>query len=68
MDNIIYRVVVKVGYNDAAFEFESIRDAGDFARTILTHQVATEDTEKAPYVAIEVHTCECECEEEEQEG
>jgi len=66
MSDIIYQVVVKVGYNDAAFEFESIRDAGDFARTILTHQVATEDTKKALYIVIKVRTCECECEEEEE--
>lgn len=43
---MIYRVVIKVGYNDAAFEFESLRDAGNFARMVLTHQVGTEDTKK----------------------
>ena len=59
-----YRVVIKVGYNDAAFEFESLRDAGDFARMVLTHQVRTEDTKKALYVKIEVRSCE---EEEEEE-
>lgn len=59
---MIYRVVIKVGYNDAAFEFESLRDAGDFTRMVLTHQVETEDTEKALYVKIEV----CLCEEEEE--
>lgn len=61
---MIYRVVIKVGYNDAAFEFESLRDAGDFARMVLTHQVETEDTKKALYVKIEVRSCE---EEEEEE-
>lgn len=61
---MIYRVVIKVGYNEAAFEFESLRDAGDFARMVLTHQVGTGDTEKALYVKIEVRSCE---EEEEEE-
>lgn len=55
---IIYRVVIKGGYNDAAFEFESLRDAVDFARMILTHQVETKDTEKALYVKIGVRSCE----------
>lgn len=67
MSNILYRVVVKVGYNEAAFEFESMRDAGDFARTILTHQVETEDTKKALYVKIEVSVCDDDEEENEQE-
>lgn len=64
---MIYRVVIKVGYNDAAFEFESLRDAGDFARMVLTHQVGTEDTEKALYVKIEVRSCEEDEEENTQE-
>ena len=64
---IVYRVVIKVGYNEAAFEFESLRDAGDFARMVLTHQVETKDTEKALYVKIEVRSCEEDEEENTQE-
>lgn len=64
---MIYRVVIKVGYNDAAFEFESLRVAGDFARMVLTHQVETEDTKKAIYVKIEVRSCEEDEEENTQE-
>lgn len=48
----IYRVVLKVSYCDTYFDFTNIVDAGNFAEQILTHQVASEDTEKAPSVKI----------------
>ena len=46
MNNLIYRVVLKVKYYEAHFDFETAEDAAAFARVALTHMVASEDTEK----------------------
>lgn len=39
-----YRVIVKIGYHEAWFDFEDMADAGEFAKTVLTHQAPNEDT------------------------
>ena len=49
-----YRVVLEVGYNVAWFEFTSMEAAGEFAKTILMHQVESEDTRKKSKVRIDV--------------
>lgn len=51
---MIYRVVLKVGYNDAFFDFATAEMAGEFASNALIHSVASEDTKRATYVSIKV--------------
>ena len=41
---IIYRVILKVSYHEAYFDFDSIEDAGQFARTVLVHHSVNDDT------------------------
>lgn len=49
---MIYRVVIKVGYSDAYFDFDFMTEAGQFAETVLTHQTDSEDTHKEVSVRI----------------
>ena len=49
-----YRIILKVGYYSTWFDFDDIEAAGEFAKTILLHQVQNEDTEKGTSVKIEV--------------
>jgi hypothetical protein len=52
---MIYRVILKVSYYERWFEFESAKEAADFAEIILRHSVVNEDnTEKPMYVTIRV--------------
>ena len=51
---MIYRVIFKVGYNNAWFDFCTIEEAGKFAYDVLTHQVENEDTKKRNSVRIDV--------------
>ena len=51
---MIYRVILEVGYNDAWFDFDDISEAGDFARTILTHQSENDDTRNKRTVSIKL--------------
>ena len=54
MTEIIYRVIIKVSYHEAFFEFESAEDAAAFARVALTHMVTNEDTKKTSYIAMQI--------------
>jgi len=49
-----YRVILKVNYYEAWFEFETIEEAGEFAKTILIHQVDNEDNKKKSTIRIQV--------------
>ena len=49
-----YRVILKVRYNEAWFEFDTIEEAGEFAKTILIHQSENEDCKKKSIIKIEV--------------
>ena len=49
-----YRVIVVVGYNEAWYDFDNIEAAGDFARTVLIHQIPNKDTRKKDHVRLEV--------------
>lgn len=49
-----YRVILKVNYYEAWFEFDNIEDAGEFAKTILTHQVESEDNKRKSTIRLEV--------------
>jgi len=54
MNEVIYRVILKVGYCDAFFEFESVEDAAAFARVALKHMVSNEDTKKKSKIILEI--------------
>ena len=47
-----YRVVIKVGYREAIFEFDDITKAGEFASAALTNSIPSDDADKATYVTI----------------
>ena len=49
-----YRVIIKVGYNEAWFEFDSPAEACDFATIAISQQVKSEDTCKKDHIRIEV--------------
>jgi hypothetical protein len=59
-----YRLILKVGYYEAWFEFDSIREAGAFAEAILVHQIPNEDTNKKIYITVQVVDKNAESEEE----
>ena len=46
MNNIIYRVVFKVGYYERWFDFDNATDATFFATLILNHETSSEDHKK----------------------
>lgn len=48
------RLILKVGYNEIWFEFDTIAEAGEFAKSILVHQVENEDTKKKSFITIQV--------------
>jgi hypothetical protein len=52
--HIVYRVIIAVRYADAWFDFDSIEEAGEFAKQVLTHLTPNEDTKKRTSVSIEV--------------
>ena len=49
-----YRVVIKVGYNEAWFEFDTPVGACNFATTAIGQQVKNGDTCKKDHIRIEV--------------
>ena len=53
---MIYKVVLTVGYNEAHFEFNNIEDAGEFAKTILTHSVKSKDSSRKTSVDIRAYS------------
>lgn len=64
---IKYRVVIKVSYNEAWFDFENAQQAGDFAAIALKHMVPSEDQRKSSYITIRVVDPEAKKGEEEEE-
>lgn len=52
---MIYRVILKVGYYENWFDFDTIGDAGIFAKSVLMHNVPNEDRKtELLYVTIKV--------------
>lgn len=49
-----YRVIIKVSYHEAWYEFDKAEDAVNFAVQCLEHQVESEDTKRKGSVSIEV--------------
>lgn len=50
---IVYRIVVEVGYREVSLEFQNIEEAGEFAKSFLTHAKVDEDRHK-PKISLEV--------------
>ena len=50
---IIFRVILKVGYNEAWFEFESAEDACAFAKNALVHMADSEDQKRKTYISMQ---------------
>ena len=61
---IVYRVILKVGYNEAYFEFESAGEATDFATNALKHSTSCDDTKKKFKIMMAIVDAENEEEEE----
>lgn len=40
---MIYRVILKIGYYENWFDFDSVNEAAAFAKTILIYQTLNED-------------------------
>lgn len=51
---MIYRVIIKVSYNESFFEFITPDEACLFARIALEHSVASEDQKKMAKISIVV--------------
>ena len=49
---MIYRVILKVGYNEAYFDFASVEDAATFGRVALAHMVDCDDTKKKSSITM----------------
>ena len=49
-----YRVILKVSYNEAWFDFDTIEEAGEFAKTILLHQVESPDSKRKSTIRVEI--------------
>lgn len=50
-----YRIIVKVSYYEIWFEFDDIEESGEFAKSVMLHQVPNKDTEKKPtYVTMKI--------------
>lgn len=61
-----YRVIIKVSYQEAWFEFDTAADACNFATIAISHQVKSEDTRKTDHIRIEVVDPTVEVEEEDE--
>lgn len=59
-----YRVILKVSYNEAWFDFDTIEEAGEFAKTVLVHQSDSDDSKRKSSIRIDVINTEAEEENE----
>lgn len=51
---MIYRVILKVSYYEAFYDFQDIQSAADFVVLALSHQTTNEDTKKKRSISIVV--------------
>lgn len=49
-----YRVILKVSYNEAWFDFDTIEEAGGFAKIILVHQIESPDSRRKSSIRVEI--------------
>jgi len=59
----IYRVAIKVGYNEAHFDFDNANDAAEFARRAVGHSVSSDDQSKQTKIVMWVFNKDAENEE-----
>ena len=52
--NVVYRVILKVSYHEAHFEFEDPTAAMSFAQTALMSMVSCEDTKKKLQINLQI--------------
>ena len=65
---MIYRVIMKVGYYEAWYDFDDAETACSFAQLMLTHQTPNDDTRKEKHIELKViDTTIKDVEEEEEE-
>ena len=64
VNKIIYRVVIKVSYCEAFFDFDSLNEACEFARTAVVHSAENEDNKYPTSLIIKVINTEHESEDE----
>lgn len=50
---IVYRICVEVGYNTVDLEFQNIEEAGEFAKSFLTHAKVDKGNRK-PKISLDV--------------
>lgn len=51
---MIYRVIMKVRYSEAWFDFDDAETACSFAQLMLTHQTPNDDSAKTDHVELKV--------------
>lgn len=51
---MIYRVIISIGYHNAWFDFDSIEEAGEFAKVVIMHGTSNEDTKKRKSVSLQI--------------
>lgn len=50
--NVIYRVVIRISYHEAFFDFQSAEEACIFATTAIMHSATSKDQKKMAKVSI----------------
>lgn len=50
---MIYRVIIKISYKTAYYDFDDIQSAGQFAEMALTHNKPNEDKDEH-YITIKI--------------
>lgn len=51
---MIYRVIIKNGYNELWLDFNNVVEAGSFAEAVLVRQTPNDDNDKRAYITIRV--------------
>lgn len=62
-----YRVILKVAYHEAWFDFDDADTACQFAGILLSHQSPNEDTRKTDHIRLEVIDTTIKVDEDEKE-
>lgn len=50
---IVYRINIDIGYRHVVLEFKTIEEAGEFAKSFLTH-IKSAESRNTPTIALEV--------------
>lgn len=63
---IVYRINIDIGYRNVTLEFETVEEAGEFAKSFLTHVKSAEARNKAS-ISLDVVNTDNEIEDNEDE-